>query len=140
MTKTQKRCMQRLEVVARNDSITAQWPWPNPLRERHVNQHSIAPTQHDHKTGSSATPPQKKTPALRSVVAKPTDETIRLELDTRLKALETAVRRIQEAPEEQQEVEAQAKQELGRVARREKWPPRDNENVPTPSSTERKRL
>ncbi len=73
---------------------------------------------------------------LRSVVAKPTNKVIWIKLDTRLKVLEAAVRRNQEAPEKRQEAEEPVKPDLGRVARRERWPPRDDEDVPTPSSVE----
>ncbi len=42
----------------------------------------------------------------------------------------------QEAPEKRQEVEEPVKWELGRVARRKRWPPRDDEEVLTPFSAE----
>ncbi len=43
------------------------------------------------------------------------------------------MRLSQEAPEERQEAEKPIEQSLGRMARRERWPPRDDEDVPTPS-------
>ncbi len=45
-------------------------------------------------------PPQKKMPILSSVIAKPGDEDVRLELDACLKALEAATRRNLEASKE----------------------------------------
>ncbi len=50
-------------------------------------------------------PPQKKTPIIQSVIVKLTEEAVRLELDTRLKALEAAMRRSQGASKEKQEAE-----------------------------------
>ncbi len=81
-------------------------------------------------------PPQKKMSMLRSVVAKPTDEAVRLELDARLKALEAAVRRSQEALEDRREIKEPIKRDLVRVPRHERWPLRDDKEILTPSSAE----
>ncbi len=48
-------------------------------------------------------PPQKKLPIIQSVVIKPIEEAVQRELDTRIKALEAAVRRSQETLGERQE-------------------------------------
>ncbi len=80
-------------------------------------------------------PSQKKTPTIRLVAIRPTDEAVRLKLDACLKALEAHVRRSQEAPNEPKETEGSAKQDLGRVARRERRPPKDDEEVLTLFST-----
>ncbi len=67
------------------------------------------------------------------------DEDARWELDAFLKVLEATMRRDLERPDEHRKIEAElpAKWDLGNVARRERWPPRDNEEkVPTPSSAE----
>ncbi len=92
--------------------------------------------RHDHEAGGSITPLQGKTPIIQSVVVKLTDEVVRLELEGRLKALEAAVKRNQGVLEERQEAEEPVKRGLGRVAQRVSWPPRDDEEVLTPSSAE----
>ncbi len=60
MMKTQKRCMQRMEADARNNVVTAQWPWPNLRRERLIHRLSFMPMHHDNEVGGSTMPPQKK--------------------------------------------------------------------------------
>ncbi len=53
----------------------------------------VALMRHDHEAGGSTASLQKKTLIIQSVVVKPTNEAVRLELDAHLKALEAAVRR-----------------------------------------------
>ncbi len=96
----------------------------------------VAPMHHNNEVGGSTMPPQKKMPMLRSAVVKPTDDAVRLELNTRLKALEAAVRHSQEVPEERQKADEPVKRDLGRVPQRERWPPRDDAKVLTLSSAE----
>ncbi len=96
----------------------------------------LVPMHNDNETGGSTAPPQKRTPILKSMVARPTDEAIRLELEARLEALEAAVRRSQEVPKELQKIEEPAMRNLRKVARREMWPLRDDDENPTPSSAE----
>ncbi len=127
--------MQQMEAYACNNGFKAQWSRPNLKQERPMHRHPVAPMRHANKTGSSAASTQK-TPTLRSVVTMPTDETIQLELITRLRALEAMMRRSQKTLEEQQEGEGPAKREPGWVAQRGRWPPRDDKNVPTPFSAE----
>ncbi len=73
---------------------------------------------------------------VQSVVVKPTNEAVRLELEAHLKALEAVVRRSQEVPEERQEAEEPVKRAFGRVTWHKRWPPRDDRGILTPSSAE----
>ncbi len=65
-----------------------------------MQRHSAVPKRRDYEAGGSTIPPQKKITMLRSMVAKPKDEDVRLELDALLKVWEVAVKRNLEAPEE----------------------------------------
>ncbi len=69
-------------------------------------------------------------------IVEPTDKAILPRLEARLKALDAAVRHNQEAPEESQKTKAFAKRGHGKVARRKRWPPRDNEESITLSSAD----
>ncbi len=131
MTKTQKRRMQRLDTDARNNGVAAQRPRPKPRQERPIPRHNVASMHHNTEAGSFTMPHQKKTPIIQSVTTKLASDTVRLELDTRLKAPEAAVRRSQQAPTKQEDVEGFVK-----VARCERWPPWNDEEVLTPSSVE----
>ncbi len=73
---------------------------------------------------------------IRLGIAKPAEEAIHLELDACLRASEAVTKLNQQTPDEQIEAEGYAKQNLGKMARCGKWPPRDNEEVLTPSSAE----
>ncbi len=135
ITKTRKRQIQRLEADARNNGLTTQLLRSNPRREQPVCRLPVVLMRHNNEAGGSVVPPQKETPKTQSVVVKPAEEAVRLELKARLKALEARVRHSQEVPENLQEAEERVKRDLGRVAHRERWPLRDDEEIPTPSST-----
>ncbi len=51
-----------------------------------MHRHLVALVHHDHKAGGSTTLPQKRMLMLQSVVTKSSDEAVRLELDSCLKA------------------------------------------------------
>ncbi len=136
MTKTQKCRVQRTETDARNSGVTPLWPRPDLGCERSMHRSPVAPTCNDNKAGGSAVPPRERTPVLELVAAKPMNETTRLKLEARLEALEAAVKRGQGVLEDFQKTEESAKRGLEKVARREKWAPRDDEESITPSSAD----
>ncbi len=99
MMKMQKRRIQRMEADARKNGVTAQWAQPNSMWERPMHRPPMVPMRNDNEVGGPTAPPQKKTPILKSVVAKPT---VRLDLEACLKALEAVVKHSQEESEKLQ--------------------------------------